>query len=58
MTVPRFGPGSIYSTYNDRNLYRGDMVAVIAEADGYYLVECYHTAGHILRCWIPVSSVE
>ncbi|MBQ3279746.1 MAG: hypothetical protein IJG94_11395 [Clostridia bacterium] len=58
MTVPRFGPGSIYSTYSDRNLYRGDMVAVITEADGYYLVECYHTDGHILRCWIPVSSVE
>lgn len=57
-TAPRFGPGSIYSTYSDRNLNKGDQVAVIRSENGYYLVECYHTDGNILRSWIPVSAVK
>ena len=58
MTTLRFGPGSIYSSYGDRNLYKGDQVAVIRAENGYYLVEFYHTDGHILRCWIPTSAVK
>ena len=54
---PRFGPGSWFSTYGDRDYFRGDRVTVIDEADGYYEVESYHTDGHILRCWVPSSYV-
>lgn len=54
---PRFGPGSWFSTYGDRDYHRGDRVTVIDEADGYYEVESYHTDGHILRCWVPSSYV-
>ena len=57
-TTPRFGPGSIYSTYSGRDLYKGDQVAVIRSENGYYLTECYHTDGLVLRSWIPTSSVK
>ncbi len=55
---PRFGPGSLYSTYSDRPYRRGDRVVVIDSDNDYYLVESYHTDGNILRCWIPSSDVN
>ncbi len=59
MTIaPRFGPGDIYASYGDRNFSRNDQVAVIRLQNGYYLVECYHTDGNILRSWIPEYSVD
>ena len=57
-TTPRFGPGTLYAAYGDRDLYRGNQVALIGYENGYYLAECYHTDGHILRAWIPASSVS
>ena len=57
-TVPRFGPSSLYATYSDRNFRSGDQVAVIRYQDGFYMVECYHTDGKILRSWIPENSVR
>ena len=56
--APRFGPGSIYASYGDRNFYKGDRVVVIAEVNGYYKTECYHTDGNILRSWVPASNVR
>ena len=56
--APRFGPGSIYASYGDRNFYKGDRVVVIAEANGYYKTECYHTDGKILRSWVPTDNVR
>ena len=56
--VPRFGPGSLYATYGDRNFRAGDQVAVIRISSGYCLVERYHTDGHVLRCWIPADQVQ
>ena len=55
---PRFGPGTLYAAYGDRDLHRGDQVAIIQSDSGYYLIERYHTDGHILRCWVPASAVE
>ncbi len=57
-TAPRFGPGTLYASYGDRDLYPGNQVAMLRYENGYYLVECYHTDGHILRSWIPESSVN
>ena len=57
-TAPRFGPGSIYAAYGDRNYYRGNRVAVIDIDNGYYKIESYHTDGKILRSWIPASCVD
>lgn len=54
---PKYGPGSWYVTYTDRTLWKGSRVVVINEENGYYMVECYHTDGNILRCWIPSSNV-
>ena len=54
---PKWGPGSWYVTYTDRTLNRGDRVAVISYENDYYMVECYHTNGEILRCWIPSYDV-
>lgn len=54
---PRFGPGTYYSSYGDRDYYRGDRVTVIDEADGYYEVESSYKDGRTLRCWVPSSSV-
>ena len=34
-----------------------DRVAVISYENDYYMVECYHTNGEILRCWIPSYDV-
>ena len=56
--APRFGPGSFYSTYGDRNFYRGDRVVVIAEVNGYYLTECYQNDGSILRSWVSTSNIQ
>ncbi len=55
---PRYGPGDIYSSYSDRDFRRGDQVAVIEEAYGYYLVERYHTDGNILRSWVDSYYVS
>ena len=56
-TSPRFGPGSIFATYGDRDLYRGDRVVVIAEIDGYYKVECYYQ-NEIFRSYVPAGNVN
>lgn len=55
---PKWGPGEWYATYTDRTLKSGARVAVISCENGYYMVECYHTNGEILRCWVPVSDVK
>lgn len=55
---PRFGPGDIYAPYSDRDLYAGDQVAVVTAADGWLMVECYHTDGNILRSWVPQWAVD
>jgi len=55
---PRFGPGTLYATYGDRDFHRGDQVAVIRYDGGYCLVERYHSGGNILRCWVPASDVD
>jgi len=55
---PRYGPGDLFSTYPDRNFYPNDQAAVLRWENGYYLVECYHTDGQILRSWIPEGSVS
>ena len=55
---PRYGPGSIYASYGDRDYYQGNRVAVIREQNGYYLVESYHTDGRILRSWLPTYTVN
>ena len=57
-TIPRFGPGTMYSTYGDRDYRQGNQVAVIDSENGYYLVESYHTDGNVLRCWVPSSSIN
>ena len=57
-STPRFGPGSLYATYGDRDFRRGDQVVAIREVNGYYLVECYHMDGNILRCWVSTSDVR
>ena len=54
---PKWGPGTWYSTYTDRTLQKGTRVAVISYENGYYMVECYHTNGEILRSWIPSDNV-
>lgn len=54
---PKWGPGSWYVTYTDRTLNYGDRVAVISYENDFYMVECYHTNGEILRCWIPSGDV-
>ena len=54
---PKWGPGNWYVTYTDRTLRYGDRVAVISYENDYYMVECYHTNGEILRCWIPSYDV-
>ena len=55
---PHFGPGDIYAPYSDRDLYTGDQVAVVSAADGWLMVECYHTDGKILRSWVPEWAVD
>ena len=55
---PKWGPGSWYVTYNDRTLWKGARVAVISSENGYYMVECLHTDGNTLRCWIPTGNVR
>lgn len=57
-TTPRFGPGSIFSTYSDRSFRRGDRVAVISTENDFFMVECYHTDGNVFRSWIPCSNVN
>lgn len=58
VTSPRFGPGSLYATYGDRDFHRGDRVVVIAEVNSYYKTECSLSDGSILRSWIPASAVN
>jgi len=55
---PRFGPGSLYAAYSDRDYFRGDQVLVLASVNGYYLTECYMNDGKNLRSWIPASNVN
>jgi len=55
---PRFGPGTIYAPYGDRDFYSGAQVAVLRELNGFYMVECYHTNGEILRSYVPVNMVR
>ena len=59
---PRFGPGSLFATYGDRDYSRGDRVVAIKSVNGYYMVESWHTekdgVQRILRCWIPEGNVN
>lgn len=55
---PKWGPGNWYATYTDRILKKGARVAVIRQENGFYMVECYHTDGKILRCWISTGDVR
>ena len=54
---PKYGPGSHYVTHTGKTLWSGTRVAVISCENDYYMVECYHTDGSILRSWIPCADV-
>ena len=59
---PRFGPGSMYAPYGDRDYVSGNQVAVIREENGYYLTESWITDNdgkqRILRSWLPTNMVN
>ena len=54
---PRFGPGTFYAPYGDRDFNTGTEVAVILEKNGFYMVERYF-GSEILRCYVPVNMVR
>ena len=55
---PRFGPGTLYASYSDRDYHRGDQVLILACVNDYYLTECYMYDGSILRSWLSASDVN
>lgn len=56
--APRFGPGTLYAAYSDRDYFRGDEVLLLANVNGYYLTECYMADGKNLRSWIPEEVIR
>ena len=57
-TAPFYGPGYYYAAYGDRDLRQGQSVTVIEYTNDFYQIECYHTDGKILRCWVPAYAVD
>ena len=61
--TPRQGPGQKYIRNKDFTYNRGSNVAVIASENDYYLVESQEWNPkegkyQILRCWVPISTVN